>query len=155
MRGSVKRLRGEDGVAAVEFAVVLTVLFLIVFGVIEFGLAISRIQVFENAARTGARNAAVAASTNESVGAVKQDVVDAANGYVITDGVKAGTAAITVSQAGVPLVNGTPCLLVTTGQNIQLKVSWTQRINIDIPFWKSATIDRPISATFRCEPKAT
>jgi Flp pilus assembly pilin Flp len=51
--------RGEDGAAAVEFALLLPLLVLLLFGIIEFGFAFStRIQA-TNAAREAARQAVV------------------------------------------------------------------------------------------------
>ena len=51
--------RGEDGVAAVEFALLLPLLVLLLFGFIQFGLAFNtRIQA-TNAAREAARRAVV------------------------------------------------------------------------------------------------
>src|SRR6058998_3993479 len=56
MRG--KRGRAEDGAVAVELAVLLPVLALILFGTIQFGVALSKTEIYENAAREGARYAA-------------------------------------------------------------------------------------------------
>jgi Flp pilus assembly protein TadG len=45
----------ERGVSAVEFALLLPVLVLILFGIIEFGMYIYNLQVLTNASREGAR----------------------------------------------------------------------------------------------------
>ena len=50
-----KRLRSESGASAVEFALVLPLLMLILFGIIEFGLALYRQAILTNASREGAR----------------------------------------------------------------------------------------------------
>ena len=57
-----QRLRRERGAVAVEFALIMPVLFLILFGTLEFGRAWSQVQVFNGAAREGARCSAVLAS---------------------------------------------------------------------------------------------
>ncbi len=55
MKKMIKRLRCQKGVAAVEFAIILPVLMLIIFGIIEFGLLMYDKQVITNASREGAR----------------------------------------------------------------------------------------------------
>ena len=55
MKKIIKRLRCQKGVAAVEFAIILPVLLLIIFGIIEFGLLLYDKQVITNASREGAR----------------------------------------------------------------------------------------------------
>ena len=55
-RGKVGR---EDGAAAVEFAIVATLFFMLVFGIIDFGFAFHSWNNAANAAREGARKAAV------------------------------------------------------------------------------------------------
>ncbi len=55
MKKMIKRLRCQKGVAAVEFAIILPVLLLIIFGIIEFGLLLYDKQVINNASREGAR----------------------------------------------------------------------------------------------------
>jgi Flp pilus assembly pilin Flp len=49
--------RREDGAAAVEFALVLPLLVLLVFGIIEFGMAFRDTLTIASATRTGARTA--------------------------------------------------------------------------------------------------
>jgi Flp pilus assembly protein TadG len=56
------RISREEGVAAVEFALILPVLALMLFGILEFGRVWSQYQVFQGAAREGARCAAVQAT---------------------------------------------------------------------------------------------
>lgn len=50
-----KRLRSESGASAVEFALVLPVLMMVLFGIIEFGFALYQQAVLTNASREGAR----------------------------------------------------------------------------------------------------
>jgi Flp pilus assembly protein TadG len=53
------RFRGEDGQAYVELALVLPILVLLVFGIIQFGLAFHNYLAITDAARVAARAAAV------------------------------------------------------------------------------------------------
>jgi Flp pilus assembly protein TadG len=68
--------RGERGQATVELALVVPVLLLILFGIMEFGRIFSAYLIITNAAREGARLAAVGASDT----AIEQRVEDAAAG---------------------------------------------------------------------------
>jgi Flp pilus assembly protein TadG len=56
-------IKNPKGVAAIEFAILLPVLMLILSGAIEFGLAFYNKQVVTNASREGARAGIVAATT--------------------------------------------------------------------------------------------
>lgn len=58
MHRLARRLRDADrtrGAAAVEFAIVLTLLLMIVFGIIDFGRALNAQETLTQAAREGAR----------------------------------------------------------------------------------------------------
>ena len=57
------RIRREEGAAAVEFAIVASLFFMLVFGIIDFGFAFHSWNNAANAAREGARKAAVIADT--------------------------------------------------------------------------------------------
>jgi Flp pilus assembly pilin Flp len=94
---------GEEGAAAVEFALLLPLLVLLLFGLIEFGFAFStRIQA-TNAAREGARRAVVGVDNWSDVGGepfwqgVKDDagVGSISNCVLTTDDVLGGTLTVT------------------------------------------------------------
>jgi len=72
-----KRLR-EGGQSVIEFALILPFLFLIVFGITEFGRALMTTNILTQAAREGARVAAVGADSTDAVDRVT-DVLTAAN----------------------------------------------------------------------------
>ena len=55
MRRLTERRRAEDGTAAVEFALILPILILIVLGIIEFGFAFNTQIALTQAAREGVR----------------------------------------------------------------------------------------------------
>jgi Flp pilus assembly protein TadG len=60
----LKRLRAADeGQALIEFALVLPVLLIMIVGIIEFGRAWNLHQVLTDAAREGARKAAISNAT--------------------------------------------------------------------------------------------
>jgi Flp pilus assembly protein TadG len=57
----------RSGVAAVEFALVVPIFLLLVFGIIEFGRALMVQQVLVNASREGARQAVLDGATSAEV----------------------------------------------------------------------------------------
>jgi hypothetical protein len=60
MKKYIKILHNEEkGASAVEFAIILPVLIMIVFGIFEFGFAFNKYILLTHAAREGARLAAV------------------------------------------------------------------------------------------------
>jgi Flp pilus assembly protein TadG len=77
-RNVTRRFRRRT-IAAVEFALVLWLLLLVVLGVIEFGWAILKSQQITNAARQGARIGARVGATNADVEQAIQTMMDAAN----------------------------------------------------------------------------
>ena len=103
--------RDEHGAAAVEFALVLPLLIMIVFGIIAFGNIYSQIEVFESAAREGGRVASVEGTSADVVAATQ----NAATPYTLSN-----TPA--VSQL---------CTPDTIGQSTT--VSWTQQFSIPHP----------------------
>jgi Flp pilus assembly protein TadG len=75
-RSRTSRSRRERGASAVEFAFVLPLLLLIVFGIIEFGRAYQVKVQLTGSVREGARELALGGSAAE----VQQAVIDAAPG---------------------------------------------------------------------------
>jgi len=60
-------LGGENGSSAVEFALVLPILIMLIFGVVEFGIAFGDFLAITHAAREGARLAAVGRFSEQTV----------------------------------------------------------------------------------------
>jgi Flp pilus assembly protein TadG len=133
------RISREEGVAAVEFAIILPVLCLILFGVLEFGRVWSQYQLYQGAAREGARCAAVKA-TDFSDCEIQPSIDNAAAPYD-----PANDATVTIN--GNAAANG--CTDATQGEDVQ--VSWAQPLEINIPFWNNVTVTSNIKAVFRCE----
>ena len=132
------RISREEGVAAVEFALILPVLALLLFGVLEFGRVWSQYQVFQGAAREGARCAAVQA-TEFSDCEIQPSIDNAAAPY------DPPNAAVKIGGANRPA----GCTDADQGEDVQ--VSWVQPLNITIPFWNDVTVTPTIKAVFRCE----
>src|SRR5215204_6157944 len=120
------RISREEGVAAVEFAIILPVLALMLFGVLEFGRVWSQYQVFQGAAREGARCAAVASTSECNI----QEEIESASEPYSPD----GGYSITVNGGSRP--DG--CGPNDAGEDVV--VSWDQSLDINIPFWKDVTV---------------
>jgi len=71
------RMHGRSGQAIVEFALVLPVLVLMLFGAIEFGRAYYDLHLLANAARAGARVGALPEKVEADVTAVVDDFLNA------------------------------------------------------------------------------
>ena len=102
-------LKREDGAAAVEFAILLPILIVILFGTIEFGLILYDQEVITNASREGARYGIVIGSPRPTTSQI-QNVV---NTYLTNSGLHAGNATTKVTGA-----QG------TSGSNLTVSVSF-------------------------------
>jgi Flp pilus assembly protein TadG len=101
-----KKLRSESGASAVEFALLLPVLMLILFGIIEFGLALYQQAILTNASREGARLGIVQSSPPIALAAVDTRI----DTYLTAAGITPGTVSRTIT--GVPgSVTGVPVIV--------------------------------------------
>jgi Flp pilus assembly protein TadG len=119
--------RGEEGAAAVEFALIVGLLAILVFGLLEYGLAFWQVQNLRAATREGAREAAVRGDNAE----IQAAMVNAAAGSLN------GGEAFTVVPA-------TGCTDATTG-------AVKEAFKVSIPFLPPFTLNPKLSGTFRCE----
>jgi Flp pilus assembly protein TadG len=116
-----------------EFAVALPVLFMLLFGIIEFGLAFSRAQAVEAAAREGGRLASLSSTTSNDVASR-------------VDAVLAGTS-----------LDGPPTIVVTPttgcagreGESVTVTVQAPHQISIPFAFDRDLTLTG--RSVFRCE----
>lgn len=92
--GTGKRLRRTErrGAAAVEFAIVAPLFFMLVFGCIEFGRALMVQQILTNASRVGARQAI-------TLNATEEEVVSSALAYATNTSVSGVSVTVTPSPA--------------------------------------------------------
>jgi Flp pilus assembly protein TadG len=142
MKGRQSRLggsfSGERGVAAVEFALLVPLLVVILFSITTFGIALSRLVAYTGAAREGARYAAVHCqpdATQCTTALIQARVVNAAVGNPIAPG---------------PVAVNLDCkIALPPGQVVT--VSWLQSILIQIPMLPDLSKTVTISGSFRCE----
>jgi Flp pilus assembly protein TadG len=108
-----KIIRDQRGGSAVEFAIVLLVLLLIVFGIIEFGLIFYNQQVITNASREGARYGIVSRVPRYTTNEVAQVVNNYCQGRLYPQN-STVTPTVTVSAP-----SGTGF-----GADLEVSVSW-------------------------------
>lgn len=77
--------RGDRGAEAVEFAILVPVLLLFVLGIVTFGFVFNAQITLSQAAREGARLAAICAQDTTCLGTVKSQVESHAPGLTISD----------------------------------------------------------------------
>lgn len=114
--------RKEDGQAAVELALVLPLLVLLVTAIVELGIAFNRYVVLTDAVRVAARAAAVAGG---SAGAAEAAAARAAGDVPVSVDVEVRDGDVTVTARapysiaifGLPLRSGT--LVSTTTQAVE------------------------------------
>ena len=135
------KLRREEGAAAVEFALIVGLLAILVFGLLEYGLAFWQVQNLRAAAREGARVAAVRGD---------DPAVRAA---------MSASSAGSLPSAGAWTFNrDRSCDDSTRGQEVTITInngtlssSVREAFTISIPFMPPITLDPTLSGTFRCE----
>ena len=70
-RGKHRLLRGTEGATVVEFAIIVPVLLLILWGIVDFGNVYYQLSIVNEAAREGARVAGVGGTLQSVTTAVK------------------------------------------------------------------------------------
>ena len=118
-------MRREDGAAAVEMAVVLSVLVMIVFGIIEFGRAYHAQVTLTHATREGVRTLAISGD--------QQKAIDATY-----------AAATTLQTEGLS-VSASSC---NPGEPSQVQATYP--VEISIPFIGDRTLVLSAQAVMRC-----
>jgi Flp pilus assembly protein TadG len=78
-------IRNERGQTMAEFALVLPILVTLLFGIIQFGFAFNNYVTITDAARAGARKAAVSRTDPDPAGVCESQVRDAASDLNQTD----------------------------------------------------------------------
>lgn len=128
---SRRKLRQEQGQTMVEFALVMPVLLLVIFGIIQFGVLYNDYISLTDATRVGARKAAVSRQTADPVGLAKTAVRNAAgdlDGSKLTVSV---TATVWAPGADVTVATSYPYELDIMGvvvKSARLSSSTTERI---------------------------
>lgn len=142
--------RSERGASAVEFALVVPIFIMLVFGIISFGMVFAQELALSNGARQAARFGVVdgrtcaqvateAKNASESLGMVAADV---------TVEVKRGlTAAAATNVCG--STASMPCDGSTVGDSLFVTTTYTSRLMIPLVVTRDVTLTE--KGIFRCE----
>jgi Flp pilus assembly protein TadG len=134
------KLRREDGAAAVEFALIVGVLAMLVFGMLQFGVAFFQLQNLRAAAREGARVGSVGATVSQ---------VKAQTSVSSLGSLPANSGAVDVYYSDNPSVNGWGTPLATTVRSCPTKDKQTDesavRVNVNL---KSAALPAALKDIF-------
>jgi Flp pilus assembly protein TadG len=158
-------VRSERGASAVEFAIIISLLFVVLFGIIQFGIAYNRYQGLQAAAREGARVASVNDTPANVAARVRaaQSLFDPSKIQVkieYWDSVNSVWATPPICDDS---VSGSGCTSTTTavctsaggaGNLVRVTATVPKTYNqyaITIPLWGSAHITYSAQGVFRCE----
>lgn len=142
----MKRLRfRQEGASAVEFALILPVLVLLLFGIIQFGLTFARVQGMEAAAREGGRLAALGRDVTEAE--VIARVEQAAPGF-INDPQNDLVVTLTPDDDWCQSSQAQPRQVTV---NVNLSSSAADKYSLNIPLFGDPEARYSTKAVFRCE----
>ncbi len=146
----------------VEFALVLPLLSMLLFGIVQFGLAYDMKQSINSAAREGARMAAIPDEANVNYSTIHSRV-DASFAGMQTGGVD--SVSVVVVRANAPhtvlkTCTATGCTPLTTPASVSpcsgvpgetVVVTAVEKYDITIPFFGVRPVDLTGRGEFRCE----
>jgi hypothetical protein len=134
----------EDGAQAVEFALVLPILLLVLFGIITFGIIFAQQLALGNATRQAARFGVVGERTCGQIVAEAQ-----ANAVTLAMPSPSEDVDITVNREGIPCSSDSmvPCAGSDPGDNVEVKASFVSAPLV--PLLGDVTLDS--TGVFRCE----
>jgi Flp pilus assembly protein TadG len=141
-RAAIERGKGERGAAAVEFALVVPILLLIIFAIIVFGFLFAQDLALSNAARQGARFGSVAGHDCDDI---RDETIEAA----------APLVTLAASNVDVVLPVGgdcatEPCTSTAPDANINVTVTYVADVMVPVPFMGD-TKTLTAKGVFRCE----
>lgn len=155
--------RSERGASAVEFALVVPFLIMLLSGIIAFGIVLAQQIALGNAARQTARSAVVPGAVCGATGATGTGLLRAAQQdsttlYVNPNSVTvkavratarpADDAAWTAAASACGTATTSPCLGSAVGDNVYVRVGYTTTLNL--PFIQP-TFNLSGVGAFRCE----
>jgi len=158
---SKRRLNGERGAIAVEFAIILPVLLLLVFGIVDFGHAWYMKQVMQNACREGARYATRYQTKTDGSGdrLLPSALVPSIQNYVVNTELKSAGSSLLPSTADIHVTPSGLGYTVTDVKDLPLKditVTITAKkywfiLNKLVPGIDHDHVHLTVSATMKCE----
>lgn len=133
MKDSGKELlNDESGVAAIEFALILPIFLLLLFGIVNYGILMYDQAVITNAAREGARWASIHTTGNikcSSSALGNADPCQVSNSYTNTNLITFGSSAISTTTASGTGISGDTTTVTVT--YLFTKIGWIIGSNSD------------------------
>lgn len=120
---SQENLREESGQAIVEFAIVASMLLVLLLGIAQFGIAFNHYLTLTDAVRAGSRQGAVSRSVANPAGAAEARVRSAASGSL--DSTPGGPLGVTVTFRSVG--GGSQ---VEQGGDVTVRATYPYQINL-------------------------
>ena len=117
-----KRVGGDQGAALVEFAIVASLLFTLIFGIITYGLILNFKQDMTRAAAEAARAGAVAFPATDAWSDADAALDDAVDAYNQTCGLAGMSCYINRHDCTVTVADNTPSNSASTGGCITVEV---------------------------------
>jgi Flp pilus assembly protein TadG len=132
----------EKGTSAVEFAMILPLLLLLLFAMIEFGFVLYDKAVITNASREGARTGILMKDPRVPV----STIVSTVNAYSASNLITFGTTTVPATT-----VSGAPC--AASGDDITVSVTYPYHFMFVPRFLSSVTgqINLSAATVMRCE----
>jgi Flp pilus assembly pilin Flp len=165
-----RRMQDEKGASAVEFAIIASLLLMILFGTIQFGIIFNRYQGVQAASREAARLGSLQDTTRQAIVdrvADSLSIVNPANNVSCPAGDppnfavnqldrwcvrvyrrEAPAGALTEFTSG---DSGTPCNAIQPGAQKSVVVKVWLRTKLDIPLWASPRLTISGAGEFKCE----
>ena len=143
--------RNERGAVAVEFALLLPLIVVILFGMTEFGINLSKWEDYESAAREGARYAAVQCQPRQPGDPASGPCTNS----MIARAINQASSSLALSGADLSVqifagawVSSTDC---SQYQGDPIRVSWNQTFTFNVPLLPISPRTRTVIGVFRCE----
>lgn len=148
----IRRMRSPRGQALIEFAFIAPLLFVFLFAIVDFGIAIDRRIMLQHSVRESARYAAVNANELD----IKQKAVDQAQGIIDLADVD-----VCYEDTDLDAILGEP------GEDVKVSVIFTWEfpimteilgafgvppLSIDMTPWGTARLERSVSGAVACPP---
>ena len=160
-----QRLGREDGAAAVEFALIVGVLAMLIFGMLQFGLTFFELQNLRASAREGGRVGAVGGTPDT----IRTRIADASNGaisqseatdpnFITIQYSDNGSSGWVTRSGNVNPACSTTSTATTTDAAVRVQMFVASApphlkslFRLNIPLLPTITITPTIDAQFRCE----
>lgn len=143
-----KHRKNESGAAALEFALVMPLLLMVLFGIIAFGVVFAQNLALSNAAREAARFGAVEGQTCAEI---QQEAVDESISVGMNGPSDISADDVEVTVDGAACSGSTePCEDSTEGDSVRVIVPFTSQVMIPLVGLPDS-VDIQGEGEFRCE----